>query len=171
MRPDGSQGRSPEIGGDRYGKERCRTLDIAARIVFGVSVMDRQISEYLVDKRKRETGGGEHTKYVRKVHKMDFGARMEMARKYGMGKNSGTLLDDIRAVRVVRNAIAHSTVGVNAGGTVAISNGEIDRVVGSPTGYSVDALLETLKKTELCNSRLRAAFRHSRKRKFEDGGA
>lgn len=127
--------RSRRAEGDRdYDRDRCRTLDIAARIVFGVSVMDRQIGEYLVDKRKLETGGGGHSKYARKVRKMDFGARMEIARKYGVGKNSGTLLDDIRAVRTVRNAIAHSTVDVNAGGTVAISGGETDGDVGRPTG-------------------------------------
>ena len=164
MEAGAAPGRS--AGGDRYGRERCRALDIAARIVFGVSVMDRQIEEYLVDRRKLERGTGAYKKHVQKVHKMDFGARMDMARKYGMEENNGTLLDDIREVRAVRNTIAHSTLDVNEEGTVKIGSTVIDEVVGRPAEYNVGVLREALKKTESCNGRLSAAFGHSRKSKI-----
>lgn len=157
--------------GDRsHDMERCRTLDSAARIVFGVSVMDRQIEDYLVDKIRRESGTRGHSKHVRKVRRMDFGARMEMARKYGM-EGGGTLLDDIREVRAIRNAIAHSTADVNAGGTVAIGGMGTGEAAERQAEYDAGTLSEAVKKTERCNRLLSEAMGRPRETKFPEGGA
>jgi len=83
MGADGAAERSPRIGGERgMDRERCRTLDMAARIVFGVSVMDRQVEGYLANMSRLDMRSDEYRRHVLKIHKMDFRARADMVKKH-----------------------------------------------------------------------------------------
>lgn len=156
----GARWRPGAIGGDRgLDRERCRTLDIAARIVFGVSVMDRQIEGYLVSMSRLDMWSDEYRRYVVKIHKMDFRARADIVKRHIRKESVDVLFNEIKEIRMVRNMIAHSTADVNAEGTVILNVEEIDEVVGGGTAYTVDMLAEVLKKTDQCNSGLREIFR------------
>lgn len=123
--------------------------------MFGVSVMDRQIEGYLVGMSKLDMRSDEYRRHVLRIHRMDFRARADMVKKH-IGKESvDALFNEIKGIRAVRNAIAHSTADVNAEGTVIISVEKIDEVVGRGTVYAVDTLAEVLKKTDRCNNDLR----------------
>jgi len=159
MKPDGASGRSPGNGGDRgMDRERCRTLDMAARIVFGVSAMDRQVEGYLVGMSRLDMRSDEYKRHVIRIHKMDFRARADMVKKHIRKESVDALFNEIKYIRAVRNTIAHSTADVNAEGTVIISVERIDEVVGKGSAYTVDMLAEVLKKTDRCNSDLRKIF-------------
>lgn len=148
--------------GDRsHDRERCRTLDIAARIVFGVSVMDRKIEDYLVDMGMRELGArkmgkrGERGELALNIRRMGFGARRARVIRHVTGKGAEVLFEEIRKVRSVRNTLAHSTMDVNADGTVMIKSAAGDEATGESREYNADMLAETLKKADWCNRRLR----------------
>lgn len=145
--------------GDRsHDRERCRTLDIAARIVFGVSVMDRQIEDYLVDMGMQELGArrqAERGELTLSIRKMGFRARRARVIRHVTGKGTEELFDEIRRVRSIRNTLAHSTMDVNADGTVMIKGEAGEDAVGEPREYNADMLAEALKRADWCNERLR----------------
>ena len=150
-------------GGDRYGRERCRALDIAARIVFGVSVMDRQIEEYLVAMSVRELGTGElveRGEIMTKIRRMGFGARKDKVIRHVAGNGAKTLFEEIRKVRSVRHVIAHSTADVDAEGAVMIRGEAGEPDMENPREFRVDMLSETLKKADWCNRRLKEVLGH-----------
>ena len=149
MEARAAQGRS--AGGDRYGRERCRALDIAARIVFGVSVMDRQIEEYLAHAgAARGLGHGGHADRVREARQMSLEERCKRIGAHISEVDTAALYGEIRAVRAVRNALAHSTVEIVPGGTVGFG--------GDGDEYRIEALEEALERVDKCNDRLGRIF-------------
>ena len=135
--------------GDRYGRERCRALDIAARIVFGVSVMDRQIEEYLVAMGAARSGIEKREERVRAVRRMSLSMRLERIGEHISDVDVGALQERVEGIREVRNALAHSTLDVNARGSVGLDP--------KMKEYRTESLAATLGETESCNA-LREIF-------------
>ena len=108
-RGDGKNPMAITDGDHEHDAELCRVLDAIVRIIFEVSVIDHYIEIYLA---KIEIGSSsarekDRSAYMNKVGRMAVNVRFEKVSKSVREMDVVNLLEDVKEIKDIRNAMAH----------------------------------------------------------------